>query len=321
MTNQKAELNKVETLEILEKVDENTEELQQNVNTSQEFAQWENSNTLWQVEPSAGPAYPIHTLTTHIGSAIYNTQESVMPLHNLLSSVQTHYSHKSHNLIEPSESIFPHIEENADRFMNPTQEVESLTPSIPSIDEIITPQPEEEETAPVTNQVIKGSNKFNDNLEGGAGDDKIYGRKGDDTLRGNDGADQLRGGNGDDTLIVDAQDTLIQGGRGNDTIIIEPQEVIHINTKSFKRIEQIDMDNDNNEEVYLDLKDVVKLSDTDSIFVNGNIGDSVHIENLSKANIQENTTIGEHTYAHYQYGKADLYIELGIQIDDISAII
>ena len=69
-----------------------------------------------------------------------------------------------------------------------------------------------------------------DTLDGGDGDDTLWGSRGDDTLNGGDGNDALIGFDGDDTLNGgDGNDTLIgrdgddtlNGGDGNDTLIGE----------------------------------------------------------------------------------------------------
>jgi len=59
----------------------------------------------------------------------------------------------------------------------------------------------------------------NDTLNGGAGDDILYGQGGNDTLIGGDGNDILYGGAGDDTLFGDAGDDHLYGGPGDDTLI------------------------------------------------------------------------------------------------------
>jgi len=78
-----------------------------------------------------------------------------------------------------------------------------------------------------------------DTLNGGAGDDQLFGRGGTDTLNGGDGVDMLDGGAGDDmlnggegidtllggtgndTLAGDAGDDVMKGGAGDDTYIVE----------------------------------------------------------------------------------------------------
>ncbi|WP_180298975.1 calcium-binding protein [Snodgrassella alvi] len=60
--------------------------------------------------------------------------------------------------------------------------------------------------------------KGKDILNGGDGDDKLYGDKGDDILNGGDGNDTLNGGEGNDILNGgDGNDTL-NGGEGNDIL-------------------------------------------------------------------------------------------------------
>ncbi|MEQ1647461.1 MAG: DUF4114 domain-containing protein [Hyphomicrobiaceae bacterium] len=58
----------------------------------------------------------------------------------------------------------------------------------------------------------------NDVLSGDAGDDKIYGGTGDDRLSGGEGNDVLSGGAGNDVLLADAGDDKLMGGKGFDTL-------------------------------------------------------------------------------------------------------
>nr|WP_305888889.1 calcium-binding protein [Parvularcula maris] len=51
------------------------------------------------------------------------------------------------------------------------------------------------------------------------GDDRINGGNGDQTIFGNEGNDTLRGGNGDDILSGDAGDDLLSGGNGSDILL------------------------------------------------------------------------------------------------------
>ncbi|MCK0143450.1 Hint domain-containing protein [Aliiroseovarius sp. F20344] len=62
-----------------------------------------------------------------------------------------------------------------------------------------------------------------DVIDGGEGDDIIYGQGGDDTLTGGEGADELYGGEGDDTINFGVNDTA-EGGLGDDTFILDPTE-------------------------------------------------------------------------------------------------
>ncbi|SLN40391.1 Hemolysin, chromosomal [Aquimixticola soesokkakensis] len=57
-----------------------------------------------------------------------------------------------------------------------------------------------------------------DYLDGGAGDDTIYGEGGNDTILGGSGKDILYGGEGDDTISAGSGTDKVYGGAGNDTI-------------------------------------------------------------------------------------------------------
>jgi Ca2+-binding RTX toxin-like protein len=60
----------------------------------------------------------------------------------------------------------------------------------------------------------------NDTIDGGDGDDVIYGEEGDDTLIAGDGFDKLYGGDGDDTLYGGGENDELHGGDGADTIVV-----------------------------------------------------------------------------------------------------
>ena len=57
-----------------------------------------------------------------------------------------------------------------------------------------------------------------DKIDAGKGDDTVFGSDGDDYIRGNKGDDELSGGAGDDTLQGDQGNDTIYGGEGNDVI-------------------------------------------------------------------------------------------------------
>ncbi|NWD66974.1 putative Ig domain-containing protein [Pseudomonas gingeri] len=56
-------------------------------------------------------------------------------------------------------------------------------------------------------------------LQGGSGDDHLYGFGSDDLIRGNAGNDVLDGGAGDDVLVGGAGDDILVGGVGNDVYV------------------------------------------------------------------------------------------------------
>ena len=69
---------------------------------------------------------------------------------------------------------------------------------------------------------VKGSLWVVDYIEGGAGNDSLYGYWGNDTILGGDGNDRIDGGAGDDLIYTGGGDDTIQGGYSNDTIYVGP---------------------------------------------------------------------------------------------------
>jgi Ca2+-binding RTX toxin-like protein len=57
----------------------------------------------------------------------------------------------------------------------------------------------------------------NDTMLGGDGDDKLWGNSGDDVLDGGDGNDELHGGAGNDVLSDGAGNDVVNGNSGDDT--------------------------------------------------------------------------------------------------------
>ena len=55
-------------------------------------------------------------------------------------------------------------------------------------------------------------------MEGGSGDDTLFGEGGNDTLFGGSGADALFGGQGDDSLVGGGGADTLDGGAGDDTL-------------------------------------------------------------------------------------------------------
>jgi hypothetical protein len=72
----------------------------------------------------------------------------------------------------------------------------------------------------LTTGVTLTGNNGNNNLTGGAGDDKIFGNDGNDTLDGRGGSNELHGGKGDDTYFVHSSNDEIfeNASQGHDTV-------------------------------------------------------------------------------------------------------
>ena len=56
----------------------------------------------------------------------------------------------------------------------------------------------------------------NDTIQGGEGDDTIFGQGGNDSLDGGEGDDQIEGGDGQDTITSGGGDDRAEGGQGSD---------------------------------------------------------------------------------------------------------
>lgn len=66
---------------------------------------------------------------------------------------------------------------------------------------------------------IANSDIGNDDIiDGGIGDDLVFGQRGDDIIDGDDGNDDLRGGRGNDIIRGGDDDDILRGNQGNDTL-------------------------------------------------------------------------------------------------------
>lgn len=62
------------------------------------------------------------------------------------------------------------------------------------------------------------ANTDNDLIEGGQGNDELFGMRGDDVVNGGDGNDQVWGNSGNDTVLGGAGDDVVKGGSGDDEV-------------------------------------------------------------------------------------------------------
>ncbi|MCH6588468.1 MAG: hypothetical protein IH805_09185, partial [Proteobacteria bacterium] len=134
----------------------------------------------------------------------------------------------------------------------------------------------------------------NDTLTGGSGDDTLAGLDGDDTLTGLDGADwldggngkdsldgglgadTLLGGNGKDTLTWDALDITIDGGNGQDTLLADGADIdLTAFGGTLASIENIDLSGDGANSLVLDVQDVLDMSSSGTVTIDGDAGDTV----------------------------------------------
>lgn len=91
----------------------------------------------------------------------------------------------------------------------------------------------------------------------------------------------------------------------------------HLKKNTFKNIEYLDAKNGLENTINLDIKDVLKLSNTDEIFIEADAYDILNIQNLDKSQYMENHIEGNTTFAHYNYNRSDIYIDLTLLINEI----
>jgi Ca2+-binding RTX toxin-like protein len=124
---------------------------------------------------------------------------------------------------------------------------------------------------------IDGTGNGNDNtMTGNSGKNKISGVGGNDTLAGGAGNDRLFGGTGDDILVWQASDSRVDGGANADTLKLTGAQhlnLVNVVDTRITAVEKIDMAGTNT--LTLGASDVLAISTTDTLTVNGNGGDSV----------------------------------------------
>ncbi|MBY0430536.1 MAG: cadherin-like domain-containing protein, partial [Rhodospirillales bacterium] len=158
-------------------------------------------------------------------------------------------------------------------------------------------------------------NEDRDQLFGGGGNDWLEGGQGDDVLRGKLGQDTLLGGEGDDTLYYDAEDRLDGGAGGGDVLALMNfrQSAIDLAVGRVKGIEHLDLTNRIGDTVALSSADIAQVSDTGTLVISGEAGDSVVLrDGMPRVH---DVTLGEAAYAHYATGSGHLLVQLGLDLN------
>ncbi|MDB5823804.1 MAG: hypothetical protein JWR21_2508, partial [Herminiimonas sp.] len=130
--------------------------------------------------------------------------------------------------------------------------------------------------------VTYSGTSLGDIMTAGAGTQILDALSGNDTLDGGPGNDTLLGGSGDDVLIYDAADGTVSGGNGNDTLKVLGSgvtiDLTSIANNRITGIEKIDITGSGDNTVVANADDVQALStDTDTLIVVGDVGDSVRL--------------------------------------------
>jgi Ca2+-binding RTX toxin-like protein len=182
-----------------------------------------------------------------------------------------------------------------------------------------------------------------DRLEGGTGNDVIHtdaagqlladndiarGGDGADTIHSHTGADQLFGDAGDDLFFYNdllstrmvTQQVQVSGGAGTDTVALKGQVLPVVNLgaeaepvlrmwDAFTGIERIDIERDTgNQTLTFGQGDVRRMSDTDVLTIDGNVGDHVHLFAIPTGDILEGNwvrradqSIGGETFKVFEF--------------------
>lgn len=178
------------------------------------------------------------------------------------------------------------------------------TPALNSVVEETVAEAQEVPAEPLYNQI-----------NGTDGDDKLKGTEDADILSGGGGRDKLDGKGGDDILIYDAIDKSIEGGEGQDTLrIIDNSDISLDKGKVIEEIEVVDMDNGLANTIILTEKDVLKVADDEILQILGDALDSVDAPDFTDrgADIDINGV----TFATFTSGDAQIYVELGITLNE-----
>lgn len=157
-------------------------------------------------------------------------------------------------------------------------------------------------------------NALGNDLLGNSGANNLSGLAGNDTLDGGAGNDTLNGGEGNDHLFYDAADGRIQGASGTDTLRIRGGGTVLDLTvepdSQITKIERILLTGNGNNTLKTSLSDVLAISSTDVLRVDGNAGDAVQRGTGWVRGADQ--TIGTNTYRTYTQSTATLLVDTDI---------
>lgn len=157
-----------------------------------------------------------------------------------------------------------------------------------------------------------------DLLDGGEGNDTLDGGAGADLLIGGSGADTVSGGDGDDIIFYDLLDS-VDGGAGFDTLYLEGEGIeldLAQNYFTIRDIEHIDITGSGDNKLVVSYQDILDLgNETDTLFVTGNSGDTVHL--YGEEVFTGSETVDGVTYDTYDFGgtaDADIWVQQGMTV-------
>jgi Ca2+-binding RTX toxin-like protein len=174
-----------------------------------------------------------------------------------------------------------------------------------------------------TGTVDQQGSSGNDTLTGTITDEQLVGGLGNDTLDGVAGADVLIGGAGDDVLVWHQGLRHGDGGSGSDTLRIDDAGVTLDFTllapHTVTGVERIDLTGSGANTLNLDFRDVLALSDTQSLRIDGNAGDTVTSAGQGwTLDAGGPVTIGSQLYERYLHLGGELLVDSDITQTGIS---
>lgn len=170
------------------------------------------------------------------------------------------------------------------------------------------------------NLILKGAavsgtgNGLGNLIVGNGRANTLDGSSGDDTLSGGGGRDVLLGGDGDDLIIWDPIDTSIAGGADTDTLKIATGmptlNLARIPDDRITGIEELDLTAGGRQKVVLTADDVLAISDTDTLRIDGSSQDRV--TSTGQGWVQGADVVDGDTYHSYTVGGATLLVDADI---------
>ena len=167
---------------------------------------------------------------------------------------------------------------------------------------------------------ISGTGNARDNfIQGNSGNNVLNGGAGNDIIDGNGGNDSMIGGLGNDVFVWDGGDT-VAGGAGDDALVVTATS-LDLQALADTRITGIE---------YLDLlaggvdvtvrataADILALSDSNRVIVDGNTGDALELVDPAGAATWTNAgqdMIGGILYQVWQTGLAEVFVDTDVTV-------
>ncbi|MGE0860544.1 MAG: beta strand repeat-containing protein [Gammaproteobacteria bacterium] len=156
-----------------------------------------------------------------------------------------------------------------------------------------------------------------DLLVGASAAEVLFGGRGNDVLDGGGGADVLQGGAGDDVLLWRSDLRLANGGGGSDTLRLTGSGVFldfaQLPHGALRGIEVLDLTGQGGNGARLALADVLQLSDTHTLRIDGDVGDALFASDQGwTATPGGPVALGGQSYDRYTQGIATLLVDTDV---------